>query len=113
MVQLIFVTFIDDFSNFTVVYLVKRKFDVSDCLKDYLKMNRAMFNTLVSKFRCDNSGENIVKEFQQYCRNKGIILDYVVAYTPQQNGKAERMNRTLVERARAVLADSGVDKNLG
>lgn len=37
----------------------------------------------------------------------------MVAYTPQQNGKAERMNRTLVERARAVLADSGVDKNLG
>lgn len=45
-----------------------------------------------------------------YCRWKGIILDYTVPYTPQQNEKAERMNRTLLERARAMLTDSGVDK---
>ncbi|GJX44337.1 ribonuclease H-like domain-containing protein [Tanacetum coccineum] len=41
-----------------------------------------------------------------FCREKGIKREYSVARTPQQNGVAERKNRTLIEAARTMLADS-------
>lgn len=108
-----FVTFIDDFSNFTVVYLIKHKNQVFNCFQDYVKMVHSMFSNLrISKLRCDNGGEYISNAFINYCSDNGIIVDYTVPYTPQQNGKAERMNRSLVERARCMIDDSGVPKNL-
>ncbi|GKD32561.1 putative ribonuclease H-like domain-containing protein, partial [Tanacetum coccineum] len=42
----------------------------------------------------------------EFCREKGIKREYSVARTPQQNGVAERKNRTLIEAARTMLADS-------
>ncbi|GKG28230.1 putative ribonuclease H-like domain-containing protein, partial [Tanacetum coccineum] len=41
-----------------------------------------------------------------FCREKGIKIEYSVARTPQQNGVAERKNKTLIEAARTMLADS-------
>ncbi|GKG40892.1 putative ribonuclease H-like domain-containing protein, partial [Tanacetum coccineum] len=41
-----------------------------------------------------------------FCKEKGIRREYSVARTPQQNGVAERRNRTLIEAARTMLADS-------
>lgn len=105
-----FVTFIDDFSNFTMVYLMKHKSEVFTYFREYVEMVQSMFCHRISKLRCDNGGEYVSKEFVNYCRDKGIILDYTVPYTPQHNGKAERMNRSLVERSRAMISDSGVPK---
>lgn len=105
-----FVTFIDDFSNFTAVYFIKRKSEVFEKFREYLQMVESKFSCKLSKLRCDNGGEYCSNEFVNYCKEKGIILDYTIAYTPQQNGKAERKNRSLVERARALLDDSGVPK---
>lgn len=44
------------------------------------------------------------------CRNRGIKLERSMPYVPQQNGKAERLNRTILERARCVLNESGLGK---
>ncbi|GKA85128.1 ribonuclease H-like domain-containing protein [Tanacetum coccineum] len=46
------------------------------------------------------------KEMNQFCEMKGILRQFSVARTPQQNGVAERRNRTLIEAARTMLADS-------
>ncbi|GKD86179.1 putative ribonuclease H-like domain-containing protein, partial [Tanacetum coccineum] len=46
------------------------------------------------------------KVMDDFCREKGIRREYSVAKTPQQNGVAERRNRTLIEVARTMLADS-------
>lgn len=105
-----FVTFIDDFSNFTMVYLIKNKNEVLDKFKEYFLSTSSLFNCQISKLRCDNGGEYISTDFRNFCKSKGIMLDYTVPYTPQQNGKAERMNRTLVEKGRAMIDESGVDK---
>lgn len=47
-----------------------------------------------------------------FCNKKGIQIETTMAYTSQQNGKAERLNRTLIEKVRTLLADSNFDKNM-
>ncbi|GKA03287.1 putative ribonuclease H-like domain-containing protein, partial [Tanacetum coccineum] len=54
----------------------------------------------------DNGTEFKNKVMDDFCREKGIKREYSVARTPQQNGVAERKNRTLIEAARTMLADS-------
>ncbi|GJY81211.1 retrovirus-related pol polyprotein from transposon TNT 1-94 [Tanacetum coccineum] len=56
--------------------------------------------------RCDNGTEFKNKEMNQFCKRKGIKREFSVARTPQQNGVVERKNRTLIEAARTMLADS-------
>ncbi|GJR67049.1 putative ribonuclease H-like domain-containing protein [Tanacetum coccineum] len=56
--------------------------------------------------RCDNRIEFKNSNLIELCESKGIKRDYSVARTPQQNGVAKRKNRTLIEAARTMLADS-------
>ncbi|GJU44181.1 ribonuclease H-like domain-containing protein [Tanacetum coccineum] len=60
----------------------------------------------VKVIRCDNGTEFKNREMNQFCEMKGILRQFSVARTPQQNGVAERRNRTLIEVARTMLADS-------
>ncbi|GJY54475.1 putative ribonuclease H-like domain-containing protein [Tanacetum coccineum] len=60
----------------------------------------------VKVIRCDNGTEFKNREMNQFCEMKGILRQFSVARTPQQNGVAERRNRTLIEAARTMLADS-------
>ncbi|GJY72659.1 putative ribonuclease H-like domain-containing protein [Tanacetum coccineum] len=62
--------------------------------------------TKVKVIRCDNGTEFKNREMNQFCEMKGILRQFSVARTPQQNGVAERRNRTLIEAARTMLADS-------
>lgn len=73
-------------------------------------MTQSMFNMNIFKLRCDNGGEYISHNFAEFCKENGIIIDFTVPYTPQQNGKAERMNRTLVEKARSMISDVSMPK---
>ncbi|GJS75569.1 retrovirus-related pol polyprotein from transposon TNT 1-94 [Tanacetum coccineum] len=63
-------------------------------------------NHRVKIIRCDNGTEFKNSEMNQFCKMKGIKREFSVARTPQQNGVAERKNRTLIEAARTMLADS-------
>ncbi|GJS24441.1 putative ribonuclease H-like domain-containing protein [Tanacetum coccineum] len=60
----------------------------------------------VKVIRCDNGTEFKNREMNQFCEMKGILRQFSVARTPQQNRVAERRNRTLIEAARTMLADS-------
>lgn len=97
-----FVTFIDDFSNFICVYMLKNKSDVFGCFKKYIQMVQSKFNKRVSTLRCDNGREYVSGDMLQYCKLNGTFIDYTIPYIPQQNGKAERFNRTLVEKSMKV-----------
>ncbi|GJX86274.1 ribonuclease H-like domain-containing protein, partial [Tanacetum coccineum] len=55
---------------------------------------------------CDNGTEFKNKEMNQFCERKGIKREFSVARTPQQNGVAERKNKTLIEAVRIMLSDS-------
>ena len=65
---------------------------------------------VVSKLRTDNGSEFVNSKMADYCAEKGILHERSAPYTPQQNGAAERLNRTLVERGRAMLLDADMDK---
>ncbi|GJV48643.1 ribonuclease H-like domain-containing protein [Tanacetum coccineum] len=60
----------------------------------------------VKVIRCDNGTEFKNREMNQFCEMKGILRQFSVARTPQQNRVAKRRNRTLIEAARTMLADS-------
>ncbi|GJS91216.1 ribonuclease H-like domain-containing protein [Tanacetum coccineum] len=63
-------------------------------------------NHKVKIIRCDNGTEFKNSEMNQFYEMKGIKREFSVARTPQQNGVAERKNRTLIEAARTMLVDS-------
>jgi hypothetical protein len=58
--------------------------------------------------RTDNGGEFCGNEFEEFCKKCGIARQNTTPYTPQQNGVAERMNRTLMEKARCMLSGVGI-----
>ena len=65
------------------------------------------------KVKClssDNGGEYIDGGFSEYCTTQGIRMEKTIPGTPQQNGMAERMNRTLNERARNMRLHAGLPK---
>eukprot|EP00253_Pinus_taeda_P026021 PITA_26021 len=66
----------------------------------------------IKRLRTDNGGEFTSVEFEQYCKDEGIVRHKIVVYTPQQNGVAECMNRTLMERARSMINNANLQKEL-
>lgn len=105
-----FVTFIDDYSNFVYVYVIKSKDKVVNCFKEYARMVQTKFNLNISLLRCDNGREYISNEMKSFCRENGTVIDFTNPYTPEQNGKAERFNRSLVDKARAMIKEACMPK---
>ena len=68
-------------------------------------------NDKVNTLRTDNGGECLSNDFKKYMKEKGIRHELTAPYSPQQNGVAERMNRTLVESARAMISHSNVRRS--
>nr|GEV77941.1 hypothetical protein [Tanacetum cinerariifolium] len=93
----------DDFSRFTWTFFLKSKDETSGILKKFIT---EIENLKVKIIRCDNGGEFRNKEMNNFCSQKGIKREFSNARTPQQNGVAERRNRTLIEVARTMLADA-------
>ncbi|GJV00170.1 putative ribonuclease H-like domain-containing protein [Tanacetum coccineum] len=96
----------DDYSRFTWVFFLTTKDETSEILKNFIKVIENLVDKKVKIIRSDNGTEFKNKVMDDFCREKGIKREYSVARTPQQNGVAERRNRTLIEAARTMLADS-------
>ncbi|GJR77672.1 putative ribonuclease H-like domain-containing protein [Tanacetum coccineum] len=96
----------DDFSRFSWVFFLRTKDETSAILKDFIRQIENQLNQKVKTIRSDNGTEFKNKEVIEFCGIKGIKREYSNARTPQQNGVAERKNRTLIEAARTMLADS-------
>lgn len=95
-----------------MIYLLESKHEVKDVFKEYVLRVQAHWNLRVSKIRCDNGKEYLNKSIQYWCKQKGIVLDNTTPHMPQLNGRAERLNRTLLDKVRALLFDSGFNKNM-
>ncbi|GJY53815.1 putative ribonuclease H-like domain-containing protein [Tanacetum coccineum] len=96
----------DDFSRFSWVFFLATKDETSGILKAFITGIENQINHRVKIIRCDNGTKFKNKEMNQFCEMKGIKREFSVARTPQQNGVAKRKNRTLIEAARTMLADS-------
>ena len=97
-----FVTFIDDYSRCVSVYFIKHKTEVFEKFKLFEAMVTKECGEPIMKLRTDNGGEYVSKDFQAYLASKGIEHQLTVPHSPQQNGVAERLNRTLMESARSI-----------
>ncbi|KAL6323541.1 hypothetical protein AAG906_039119 [Vitis piasezkii] len=97
-----YITFIDDSSRKVWVYFLKNKYDVFETFKKWKAMVETETSLKVKCLRSDNGGEYIDGGFSEYCAAQGIGMEKTIPRTPQQNGVAERMNRTLNERARSM-----------
>nr|GEU69188.1 hypothetical protein [Tanacetum cinerariifolium] len=80
--------------------------ETSAILKTFITGIENMVDHKVKVIRCDNRTKFKNKEMNQFYEMKGIMRQYSVARTPQQNSIAERRNKTLIEAARTMLADS-------
>ncbi|GJS65271.1 putative ribonuclease H-like domain-containing protein [Tanacetum coccineum] len=96
----------NDFSRFTWVFFLATKDETSGILMNFITGIENLVDHKVKVIRCDNRTEFKNRVMNQFYEMKGIKREYSVARTPQQNGVAERRNRTLVEAARIMLADS-------
>jgi hypothetical protein len=103
-----YVTFIDDATRKTWVYCIRKKSDVFDTFK---KWKALVENETGKRLKClisDNGGEYCSKEFDYYCSYHGICREKAVPRTPQENGMSERMNETIMERARSMRLHDGL-----
>ncbi|GJS73191.1 retrovirus-related pol polyprotein from transposon TNT 1-94 [Tanacetum coccineum] len=96
----------DDYSRFTWVFFLATKDETSGILKSFINGIENLVDHKVKVIRCDNGTEFKNREMNQFCEMKGILRQFSIARTPQQNGVAERRNRTLIKAARTMLADS-------
>ncbi|GKB04726.1 putative ribonuclease H-like domain-containing protein [Tanacetum coccineum] len=77
--------------------------ETNEILKNFIKEIENLVDKKVKIIRSDNGTEFKNKVMDDFCREKCIKREYSVARTPQQNGVAERRNRTLIEAARTIL----------
>ena len=105
-----FVTFIDDFSRYAFVYFMREKSEVFARFKEFEALVTNQTGLSIAQLRSDNGGEYIGRDFEQYLSGRGIHHQLTVRYTPEQNGVAERYNRTIVESARAMILEAGLPK---
>jgi transposase InsO family protein len=105
-------TFLDDFTGYSEVAILASKADVGYAVKATLTTWETQCNAKVKIVRSDSGTEYVNKALTTYFTSKGIIHETSAPYTPEQNGAAERLNRTLIERVRAMLQDAGLTKQL-
>ena len=74
--------------------------------KDFLSMGETLFGKKMLKFRSDNGDEYTSGEYRSFLKEQGVKKEETVPYSPQQNGLAERTNRTIMEKVRSMLYGS-------
>ncbi|GBN50530.1 Retrovirus-related Pol polyprotein from transposon TNT 1-94 [Araneus ventricosus] len=82
-----FLTFVDDYSRYSMIYLLSKKDEALSKLKEYIAMTRNKFGRTLKVFRSDNGGEYIGKEIEDFLKEQGIVHQFTVPYSSQQNGK--------------------------
>lgn len=103
-------TMTDDFSRYCVVFLLRQKSDVAGCIKRYVAHCKTRFGRPPCIIRSDGGGEFINRELKDFYDLEGIQSQVTAPYSPQQNGIAERKNRTLQKMASCMLLDAGLAK---
>ncbi|CAA7022588.1 unnamed protein product [Microthlaspi erraticum] len=116
-----FITFIDDYSRYGYTYLLHEKSQSVNVLKVFIDEVERQLERKIKVVRSDRGGEFYGKfnesgqcpgPFAKLLESKGICAQYTMPGTPQQNGVAERRNRTLIEMVRSMLSNSSLPLSL-
>jgi len=109
---LYYVIFIDDLSRKCWIYFLKLKSEAFIKFKEFKALIENQTGKRIQILRSDNGGEYESHEFESFCKEAGIKRQLTVPYNPQQNGVAERKNRTICEAAKAMMFDQDLPNSL-
>ncbi|KAL4369158.1 hypothetical protein GQ457_05G011330 [Hibiscus cannabinus] len=101
-----YLTFIDDYSRKCWVYALKEKSEALAKFKEFKAMAEKQSDQFIKILRSDRGSEYTKNLFEDFCKEHGIIHQLTVRYTPQQNGVAERKNRTILDMARSMVKEA-------
>eukprot|EP00253_Pinus_taeda_P012749 PITA_12749 len=110
--HLYYVTFIDDHSRKTWVYLMKTKDEVFTKFPEFKVEMENLTERRIKLLRSDSGGEYTSKEIIAFCKEFGIKRELIVPYNSEQNGVAERKNRSIEESVKAMLHNQDLPKFL-
>lgn len=105
-----FLLFIDDYSRKTWVYFLKEKSEVFENFKKFKALVEKESGLSIKAMRSDRGGEFTSNKFNKYCEDHGIRRPLTVPRSPQQNGVAERKNRTILNMVRSMLKSKKMPK---
>ena len=103
-----FLLLVDDATRWMTLYPIQHKDDSEDIIKSYDKGIFIKTGRHLGTFRSDNGGEFVNAGLDEYFRSNGTVQQLSTPYNPQQNGRAERPNRTILEGISAMLLDAAL-----
>ena len=103
-----FATWIDDASRKVFVTGLREKSEVAEHLKLFVARVELETGKRLKVLRTDGGGEYIASAVQEFLKTKGVQHEITTPDTPQHNGVAERMNRTLLDKVRSMLHDASL-----
>eukprot|EP00963_Diacronema_lutheri_P010611 scaffold1117_cov307-Pavlova_lutheri.AAC.1 len=106
------VSILDEKSKLGVAKPICNKSQAATIIKTVIRLLEKQTGNAVKFVRSDRGTEFLNAELQNFLQQNGIQQQTSAPYTSQQNGNAERYNRTILEKVRAVLLDGGLDKRL-
>src|SRR5664279_5191168 len=101
-----FVTFMDDFSRYGYVYLMKHKSETLEKFKEFQSEVENQLGKKIKLLRFDRGGEYMSQEFDSHLKSCGIVSQLTPPGTPQRNGVSERRNRTLLDMVRSMMSQT-------
>lgn len=113
--QKYFISFIDDYSRYMYLYLLHNKSEALDVFKIFKAEVEKQCNKQIKIVRSDRGGEYYGRytedgqapgPFAKFLQENGIVAQYTMPGTPEQNGVAERRNRTLMDMVRSMLSSN-------
>ena len=105
-----FITFIDDYSRYGYVYLMRHKSESFEKFKEFKTEVENQLNKSIKALRSDRGGEYLSYEFTMYLKECGIVSQLTPPGTPQWNGVSERRNRTLLDMVRSMMSNTTLPK---
>ena len=105
-----FITFTDDKTRRSDVMFMTQKSQALDGFKVYQALVEGPTSEQIGILHTDSGGEYVGKEFKRYLMSQQIDHKETDAESPEQNGVAERLNRTLMDKARAMVAHTGLSR---
>ncbi|KAK1413623.1 hypothetical protein QVD17_35399 [Tagetes erecta] len=110
--EIYFVTFIDDYSRYAYVYLMKHKHETFEKFKEFQNEVENQLGKTIKTLRSDRGGEYLSSEFLNHLKERGIISQPTPPGTPQLNGVCERRNRTLLNMVRSMMCRTNLPHSL-
>lgn len=103
-----FITFIDDYSRYGYIYLMRCKSECVKKFREYKAKTKKLLGKCLKILRSDHGGEYFLGEFRDYLAAKEITSQLSAPGMPQQNGIVERRNRTIMDMVRSMISYSNL-----